>query len=196
MEDLFENIQEKFDNSVITEEYKSLVKYIERSDLVIVLGNGGNYSIASHAASDVTRLTDKFVIAMDSLSYFSSVANDYGYNNIFTKWLDRIDTTLTKRKNIKVCVVGLSGSGNSKNIVSSLDCARDKGWDAMLISGKKSICLPEGIDELCIDCQGFHTAEIVSLMLFYQIVHDMGFACPSIDKEIRRKSMAPKALRG
>ena len=196
MEDLFENIQEKFDNTVITKEYKNLIKMIKRSDIVIVTGNGGNYSIASHVASDVTRLTDKFVIAMDSMSYFSSVANDYGYNNIFTRWFDKIETTFAERKNVKVCVVGFSGSGNSKNIVSSLDGARAKGWDSMLISGKRSICLPEGIEELCIGCNGFHTAELVTLMLFYQVVHDLGFECPTIDKEIRRKSMAPKALRG
>lgn len=196
MEDLFENIQEKFDNAISTKEYKSLIKIINDSDIIIIIGNGGNYSIASHAASDLTRLTNKFFIAMDSLSYFSSVANDYGYNNIFTNWFDKIESTLTERKNIKVCVIGLSGSGNSKNIVSSLDGARAKGWNSILISGKKSICLSEGIDELCINCKAFHTAELVSLMIFYQLVHDLGYSCPTIDKEIRRKSMAPKALRG
>ena len=196
MSDIFENIQEKFDASINTKEYKDLLKYIKRSDVIIVTGNGGNYSIASHAASDITRLTDKLFLAMDSLSYFSSVANDYGYNNIFTRWFDKIEQTLTGKNNVKVCVVGLSGSGNSKNIVSSLDGARDKGWDSILISGKRSICLPEGIEELCLNCETFHTAEIVSLMIFYQIVHDLGFSCPTIDKEIRRKSMAPKALRG
>jgi len=196
MSDIFENIQEKFDDSVNSEEYKSLLNYMKRSDIIIVTGNGGNYSIASHAASDVTRLTNKFVISMDSMSYFSSVANDYGYNNIFTRWFDKMESTFTKKKNVKVCVIGLSGSGNSKNIVSSLDGARDKGWDSILISGKKSICLPEGIDELCINCESFHTAELVTLMLFYQLVHDLGHECPTIDKEIRRKSKAPKALRG
>ena len=196
MEDIFENIQQKFDDSVKTQEYKDLVSSIKKSDIIIVTGNGGNYSIASHAASDLTRLTDKFFIAMDSLSYFSSVANDYGYNNIFTRWFDKIESTFAKKKNIKVFVIGLSGSGNSKNIVSSLDGARDKGWDSMLISGKRSICLPEGIPELCIECEAFHTAELISLMLFYQLVHDLGYSCPTIDKEIRRKSMAPKALRG
>ena len=75
MSDIFENIQEKFDTSISSQEYKNLLNYMKRSDIVIVTGNGGNYSIASHAASDVTRLTNKFVISMDSMSYFSSVAN-------------------------------------------------------------------------------------------------------------------------
>ena len=109
--------------------------------------------------------------------------------------LDKTDPDPNRQQHPEISSV-IEENSNSKNIVSSLDGARDKGWDSILISGKKSICLPEGIDELCIDCESFHTAELVTLMLFYQLVHDLGHECPTIDKEIRRKSKAPKALRG
>ena len=200
-----ESFQKCSGNKYCTQKHKKLYgKYPETvydlNDIDIVNknahGTGAEGIYSSFRKRDELFNLCKFVISMDSMSYFSSVANDYGYNNIFTRWFDKMESTFTKKKNVKVCVIGLSGSGNSKNIVSSLDGARDKGWDSILISGKKSICLPEGIDELCIDCESFHTAELVTLMLFYQLVHDLGHECPTIDKEIRRKSKAPKALRG
>ena len=59
--------------------------------------------------------------------------------------------------------------------------------DTFMISGKSTGTLPETIDELAVNCNYFHTVEVMSLMLFYDLIHRTGNRCPSIDQEIRRK---------
>ena len=58
-------------------------------------------------------------------------------------------------------IIGLSGSGNSKNIVSALAWANDRyNISTALISGQKSNCLEENINEVCFNKDYFHTVEI------------------------------------
>ena len=47
--------------------------------------------------------------------------------------------------------------------------------------------LPEDIEELDLRCDYFHTVEVMSLMLFYDLIHRTGNRCPSINQEIQRK---------
>ena len=56
-----------------------------------------------------------------------------------------------------------------------------------MISGRKSKRLESGLDELVLSCDYFHTVEVITLMLFYQVIHELGFECPSIIKEVERK---------
>ena len=60
--------------------------------------------------------------------------------------------------------------------------------DTFMISGKSSGELPENVTELDLSCLYFHTVEVMSLMLFYDLIHKTGNRCPSINQEIRRKS--------
>ena len=84
----FENLLETFKKIIQTDEFKRLQKDFNESENIFFIGNGGSHSVATHAASDVSRLTPKRCYSLDSASYLTSIANDYGYNNIFMQWLE------------------------------------------------------------------------------------------------------------
>ena len=180
-----ENIEEKFKNSIETKEWKDLVNKFLKSKKVYLIANGGLHFTAAHGATDCTRLIPgKYVLSFDSNGYITSCANDHGYENLFIRWLETsgdIDDT-------KNCmVIGLSCSGNSKNVTRALSWAKASGYETSMISGVESKRLEKGINEVVLDCKYFHTCEILTLILFYQLVHEAGYNCPSIIQEIKRK---------
>lgn len=181
----FENIEEKFKNAVKSESWKSLVSKFEKSDRIYLIGNGGLHFTAAHGATDCTRLIpDKLVMSFDSNGYITSCANDHGYENLFIRWLETSGSTDTPSKSM---VIGLSCSGNSKNITRALSWADASGYNTSMISGQPSKRLEKGITEVNLDCKYFHTCEVLTLILFYQLIHEMGNHCPAILDEIKRK---------
>jgi len=179
----FGQLQPTFEKMIQTDEFKQMQWDFNEADNVYFIGNGGNAPVCSHAASDITRLTNKKCYALDNLSYVTSIANDYKYENIFIKWLE--DYIYPDMKSM---VIGLSGSGNSKNVVSALAWANERyNISTALISGSPSNCLEENITEVCVNQNYFHTVEVISEMTFYQLIHGTGNACPTIKSELIRK---------
>tara|TARA_Y100000004_G_scaffold168394_1_gene201750 strand:- start:4412 stop:5011 length:600 start_codon:yes stop_codon:yes gene_type:complete len=179
----FEGLFETFVESLETDEWKKLQDDFNESDNIYFVANGGGHAVATHANSDVSRLTNKKCFSMDNASYLTSVANDYGWNNIFIKFLS--DYAVPKSNSM---VIGFSGSGNSKNVVSALTYAHDEfGFKTCLLSGQPSIMKPDYINELCWDNRFFHVHEILSMLTFYQLVHGSGNHCPTIKDELIRK---------
>ncbi len=179
----FGNLEEQLQKATETPEWKQMLNGIENADTIYVIGNGGNMAVASHAAADITRLTNKKVWSLDSQSLLTSIANDFGYDKIFQNWLEHYSNP-----NERSMVIGFSGSGNSKNVVSALNWANERhNWSTTLISGSKSTCIDENIPEVCFDNDYFHQHEILSVMCFYEIVYNIGFECPTIKAELVRK---------
>ena len=179
----FGDLEKQIKTQSKTPEWQKMIDGIKDSDIIYVLGNGWNMAVASHAAADITRLTDKPVLCLDSQSLLTSIANDFGYENIFKNWLE-----LYSDPNKKNMVIGFSGSGNSKNVVSALHWANERhNWSPLLISGSPSTCLDNSITEICFNNDYFHQHEILSVMTFYEIVYNLGFECPTIKAELVRK---------
>ena len=179
----FGNLEEQLREKVETPEWERMIECVNNADTIYVIGNGGNMAVASHAAADITRLTNKRVWSLDSQSLLTSIANDFGYENIFKNWLD-----LYANPNERSMVIGFSGSGNSKNVVSALNWANENhNWACTLISGSGSNCLDSKIPEINFDNDYFHQHEILSVMCFYEIVYNLGFECPTIKAELVRK---------
>jgi len=91
---------------------------------VFIMGNGGSAATASHFACDLGKGTllpgrPRFrVIALtDNMPLFSAYANDYGYEYVFREQL----ASLVRRGDI---VIGISGSGNSANVLNAIEFAR------------------------------------------------------------------------
>ena len=189
----FENLETKFDNATDTKEYKKLVKDFHASDDIYVVANGGLWAVANHAADDCTRLfakagVAKSVNAMESQCLMTSIANDYGYNNMFLRWLELAKQSGKMSKN--AMVIGLSCSGGSKNVTSCCHWAVENGYKSAMISGQDRGILDDSINQLVLDCKYFHTVEVLSLILFYDIIHACGAECPTIKDEVVRKNIA------
>jgi len=165
----FENPIEKLTSTVQSVEWKKLQNDFNSSGVIYMIGNGGNMAVASHGAADATRLTDKKVWCLDSQSLLTSIANDYGYENIFENWL-----TLYSDIDTPTLVIGFSGSGNSANVLGGLDWSKKNGFKTCLISGVKSTRNIEHHNEVCFNNVYFHSHEILSVMSFYELIHGTG----------------------
>lgn len=98
---------------------------------VFIFGNGGSSAIASHMACDLSKgtLTNVYdvnekrfrVIALtDNMALFSALANDIGYEHVFEQQL----RNLVQHGDV---VIGISGSGNSANVINGLILAKSRG---------------------------------------------------------------------
>tara|TARA_Y100000592_G_scaffold99477_2_gene175677 strand:- start:5300 stop:5905 length:606 start_codon:yes stop_codon:yes gene_type:complete len=185
----FENIEEKCNKASESDEYATLVRKVNRAKKIFLIGNGGLHYVASHMATDLSRLIpDKAVYSFDSVGFITSNANDHGYNQIFIRWLETIGSVEQPEDCL---VIGLSCSGNSANVVDAIHWAEDRKYETFMISGARSEVLREDIDELSIECNYFHTVEVSILMMFYDLIHRTGNHCPSIRQEKDRLADSP-----
>ncbi len=91
---------------------------------VFILGNGGSASTASHFACDLAKNTRqeglphfRVIGLTDNMAMFSALANDQGYENVFSEQL----ASLARPGDI---VIAISASGNSKNVINAAEAAR------------------------------------------------------------------------
>ena len=185
----FENIEQKCKEVVNTSEHTKLVNMLTEAKRVFLIGNGGLHYVASHMATDLSRLIEnKSVYSFDSVGFITSNANDHGFEHMFTKWLETIAII---EKPTECLIIGLSCSGNSANVINALHWGEDKGFGTFLISGQKSQSLRKDLNELSFECEYFHTVEVASMMLFYDLIHRVGSRCPSIKQEKDRMADSP-----
>ncbi len=103
--------------------------------LVVVLGNGGSASNASHFVCDLVKGTivsgKKGFRAMalsDNTPLATACANDYGYVNVFKAQI----RNMVQEGDV---VVAISGSGNSENVLRAVTLARSLGATAVALTG-------------------------------------------------------------
>ena len=194
----FENIEEKFDKTLKTKEWKQFEKDFASSSDIYIVANGGLWAVGNHAADDCTRLfakagIKKSINSLDSQCLMTSVANDYGYNNLFLRWLE-LQRKTGKMKD-DAMIVALSCSGGSKNVVSCCHWAAKHGYKTAMIAGQDRSVLGDDINNVVLDCKYFHTVEVLTLILFYDLIHSCGAECPSIKDEVVRKGTAEAVSR-
>jgi phosphoheptose isomerase len=100
----------------------------ERGGRVIFIGNGGSAGIASHLAIDLSKNAAVPAACFSDASMMSCLANDYG----FEEWLAH-----AMRLNARAgdCLVAISSSGRSKNILNAVAKARAMEIDVITMSG-------------------------------------------------------------
>ncbi|SKC16859.1 D-sedoheptulose 7-phosphate isomerase [Dyadobacter psychrophilus] len=101
---------------------------------IISCGNGGSHCDAMHFAEELTgRYRDNRrslpAIAISDVSHLSCVSNDYGYEFVFSRFIEGLGQPGD-------VLFGLSTSGNSGNIIRATEAARAKGMKVIIMSGK------------------------------------------------------------
>ena len=93
---------------------------------VLIMGNGGSASTASHFVCDLSKNTRhegwpryKVIGLSDNMAVFSAYANDEGYENVFCEQL----ANLLLPDDI---VIAISASGNSRNVVNAIQYAKSQ----------------------------------------------------------------------
>ncbi|MCH1402188.1 MAG: SIS domain-containing protein [Schleiferiaceae bacterium] len=109
----------------------------EKGGNIYTMGNGGSGASASHAAGDFLKgasygLDKRFrmICLNDNLPSMMAIANDIGWESIFVEPLKNFLSPSD-------LVIGISGSGNSKNVVNALEYANAQGATTVAMSGFK-----------------------------------------------------------
>lgn len=98
---------------------------------VYLVGNGGSSGIISHSSIDFINACKMKAMPLTDNSILTCLANDYGYENVFSKALE----TMFTEKDILIAV---SSSGSSKNILNAAEAAKKMGGRVLTYSGFKS----------------------------------------------------------
>ena len=177
----FESLEKKYNEAINSKNFEQLCDSISRCNKIYIIGNGGLHYVGSHMATDMSRLMPGTVAkSFDSFGFITSSANDFGWDNIFVRWLETSSILDDPKKTL---VYGMSCSGNSTNVVKALKYSKDTlGFEIFLYGGRPCTDSEIRKKQLCIDAEYYHTVETVGLMLFYQIIHRAGFACPLINR--------------
>lgn len=116
---------------------ETLFDAYERERTVFVFGNGGSASTASHMTCDLGKGTAmpgrkrlRIICLSDNIPLMTAWANDTAYENIFSEQLDN----LVREGDV---VVGISGSGNSPNVLKALELARRRKAKTVGLTGFK-----------------------------------------------------------
>lgn len=101
---------------------------------ILSCGNGGSHCDAMHFAEELSgRYRENrpalAAMAISDPSHISCVGNDYGFDFIFSRMVEALGSEGD-------VLLGISTSGNSKNIMQAVDAARKKGMQVVLLSGK------------------------------------------------------------
>lgn len=107
-----------------------MIKKIKKNGKIIVCGNGGSSSIASHVAVDISKILRIKAITFADDNLITCFANDYGYD----KWTSE---ALKIYSNANDLVILISSSGSSKNIVNAAKFAKKQGNPLITLSGFK-----------------------------------------------------------
>lgn len=128
-----------YNNNELIEKIEKITNVIidcfQKGGKVLLCGNGGSAADAQHIAAE---LSGRFYIDREPLfaealhvntSYVTAVANDYGYDEIYS----RLVKGMGREGDI---LIGISTSGNSKNVLKSFQMAHKIGIKTILFTGE------------------------------------------------------------
>ncbi|WP_305417215.1 D-sedoheptulose 7-phosphate isomerase [Photobacterium leiognathi] len=113
---------------------KLLADSFKQGGKVLSCGNGGSHCDAMHFAEELTgRYRENRPgypgIAISDPSHLSCVSNDFGYEYVFSRYLEAVGAKGD-------VLFGLSTSGNSGNILKAIEAAKTKGMKTIALTGK------------------------------------------------------------
>ena len=116
-----------------------LIDTLKRGGAIYSCGNGGSMSDAMHFAEELTGRYRKnrralAATAISDAGHISCVANDFGYEYIFSRYLEG-------RARKGDCLLGISTSGRSRNVILAAEYAREHGIAVISLTGEAGSAL-------------------------------------------------------
>ena len=113
---------------------KLLVESFRNEGKVLSCGNGGSLCDAMHFAEELTgRYRENRpaigAIAIADASHMACVVNDYGYDFVFSRYVEGVG----RKGDV---LLGISTSGNSQNVINAVAAAKEKGMKVICLTGK------------------------------------------------------------
>ena len=169
------------DPSQIHSAANAMISSLKKGGKVIFMGNGGSSADAQHIAAE---LSGRYMmerpamagVCLSNIAPITAIGNDYGYDFVFKRQIEAI----CKKEDV---VVGLSTSGNSKNVVLAMDAAKEIGATTISFTG------PRGrIKDIADFAVTIQTTETPRIQEGYFV------ACHAICGIIERDMYGPKAV--
>jgi D-sedoheptulose 7-phosphate isomerase len=126
------NTEENFQK--IAKAGQIMVDAVNNNGKIISCGNGGSMCDAMHFAEELTGRyrNDRPAIPAISISdpsHISCVGNDYGYEFVFSRYVEAVG----QKGDV---LLAISTSGNSKNVLRAIEVAKEKGMKIVGLTGK------------------------------------------------------------
>ncbi|KMN49446.1 phosphoheptose isomerase [Chromobacterium violaceum] len=146
---------------------QTVIAALEAGGRVFSCGNGGSMCDAMHFAEELTgryrgNRRGMAAIAISDPSHISCVGNDYGYDEIFARYLE-------SHARAGDVLIGLSTSGNSRNVVRAAEVARELGVKVVILTGRAGTQL-EPLADVYVNTPGGHYADRVQ-ELHIKVLH-------------------------
>ena len=159
-----------------------IVKAFRNGNKVLFCGNGGSAADAQHLAAEFSGrfYTDRDALPAEALhcntSYLTAVANDYSYDVIYSRLIKGIG-------NKGDVLIGLSTSGNSRNIYNAFEVAKEKGMTTIAFTGASDGTMKALSDHLVnvpsTDTPRIQESHIMLGHIICQLVEAEYFAAPN-----------------
>jgi len=164
-----------FDLACFEKMVAAILHAYEQEKYIFVMGNGGSGATASHFVCDINKgccmdLSKKFKMFClnDNIPTMLALANDVSYDVVFEEQLKNFfrpgDLT-----------IGISGSGNSENVIRAIQYAKSNGGRTIGLCGFSGGRLAELADIAFIvntdDMQKIEDVHIIVVHIIMQAVH-------------------------
>jgi len=154
----------------ISEDLISIKKAILEADKVnkkvMIFGNGGSASIASHFTVDLTKMAKKRCVNLNEANFITCFANDYGYEN----WVARAIEFYADEGDVLILI---SSSGRSENMLNAVDAGRAKKISSIItLSGfdDKNPLRSKGDINLWLDSHSYNYVENIHQIWLLSVV--------------------------
>ena len=112
----------------------AMIESLQNGGKILSCGNGGSHCDAMHFAEELTGRYRNHrpgiaAIAISDVSHISCVGNDYGFSQIFSRYIEAMG-------NKGDILLGISSSGNSENVINAMIEAKNKGMIVIGLTGK------------------------------------------------------------
>jgi D-sedoheptulose 7-phosphate isomerase len=148
-----------------------MVDAINHGGKVISCGNGGSMCDAMHFAEEMTgrfRENRKALpaVSISDASHISCVGNDYGYDEIFSRYVD----SLGKNEDV---LLAISTSGNSRNVLKAAKIAQERGIKVVGLTGKSGGELADFCDvEIRVPHTGYaDRIQEIHIKIIHSLIH-------------------------
>lgn len=131
-----QNTVSKLDKNEINTFINQLIQARDEGRQIFIMGNGGSAATASHFCCDFNKGCSyefnaprfKFICLNDNVAGMMAYANDVSYDDVFAEQLKNFF-------NAGDVVIGISGSGNSKNVIKAIEYANANGGVTIGLTG-------------------------------------------------------------
>jgi len=165
---------------VIASAGQLMVNALLNDGKILSCGNGGSAGDAQHFSSELLNRFERerpslpaIALTTDS-STVTSIANDYSYNEIFSKQIRALGTD-------RDVLLAISTSGNSANVIQAIQAAHDRGMKVVALTGRdggnmSSLMHPEDV-EIRVPAQSTARIQEVHLLAIHCL-------CDYIDRQL------------